>query len=91
MSSYIPEGPPATPPADESSPLLPQITMLTADALAQLIAELCPPAIKPRLLEMPAKGHSTAPKFDEDLVNLQSFFTELEHHFAQCQIRDNIV
>jgi len=91
MSSYIPEGPSATSLADELSPLLLQITMLTADALARLIAELHPPATEPRLPEMPAKGHSTAPKFDEDLANLQSFFTELEHHFARCQIRDDIV
>jgi len=91
MSSYIPEGPPAAPLAAESSPPLLQIMMLTADALAHLITELCPPAPEPRLPEMPAKGHSTALKFDEDPVNLQSFFTELEHHFTQYQIRDNIV
>ena len=91
MSSYVPEGLPATSPADESSPLLPQIMMLTANALARLIAELCLSASEPRLPEMSAKAHLTALNFDEDPANLQSFFTELEHHFTQCQIRDNIV
>ena len=36
---------------------------------------------------MPAKSHSSAPKFDDDPANLESYFTELEHLFDRCRVR----
>ena len=36
---------------------------------------------------MPVKSHSSAPKFDDDPANLESYFTELEHLFNRCRIR----
>ena len=36
--------------------------------------------------EMPAKGHSSAPKFDDKPANLESYFSELEYHLDHCHI-----
>lgn len=39
---------------------------------------------------MPARGHSTAPKFSPDQPReLRRFFKELEYHFTACTITDN--
>jgi len=38
------------------------------------------------MLEMPAKGHSTVPKFDDEPTNLESYFTKLEYQFNRCRI-----
>jgi len=39
------------------------------------------PAHELQMLEMPAKGHSAAPKFDDKPANLESYLTELEYQF----------
>ena len=35
---------------------------------------------------MPAKGHLSAPKFDDKSANLESYFSELEYHLDHCRI-----
>ena len=36
--------------------------------------------------EMPAKSQSSAPKFDDEPANLESYFRELEYQFDRCRI-----
>jgi hypothetical protein len=37
---------------------------------------------------MPAHGHLSAPKFEGDPTNLESYFSKLEYHFHICNIAD---
>jgi hypothetical protein len=78
----------AVPPINPSAPpATGQTWTLTPDMLAQLF-HATQPIHEPKTPEMPAKGHSAAPKFDDEPANLESYFTELEYQFDRCRIND---
>jgi len=65
---------------------IPPLAMPTAMQLMELLRHFVvqsanQPAHEPKTPEMPAKGHSAAPKFDDEPANLKSYFTELEYQF----------
>jgi len=76
------------PPATPASPsVAPHPAAQLMELLGQFVAQLANhPAHEPKTPEMPAKGHSTAPKFDDEPANLESYFTELEYQFDRCRI-----
>ena len=82
-----PPNPPAAPAAPAAAPAAQQQWTITPDMLTQLLRASQPP-VDHRVPEMPAKGHSSAPKFDDEPANLESYFTELEYHFDRCCITD---
>ena len=70
---------------------IPPLAMPTAAQLMELLGHFVAqsanqPAHEPKTPKMPAKGHSTAPKFDDEPANLESYFTELEYQFDRCRI-----
>ena len=67
---------------------LPPNFMVSPELLFQFMQQMhqSTPAPEPQTLEMPAKGHLSAPKFDDKPVNLESYFSELEYHLDHCCI-----
>jgi len=70
---------------------IPPLAMPTAMQLMELLRHFVvqlanQPGHEPKTPEMPAKGHSTAPKFNDEPANLESYFTELKYQFDQCRI-----
>ena len=80
-SDIIPLATPAPP------PVAPNPAAQLMELLGQFVAQSAnQPAHEPKMPEMPAKGHSTAPKFNDEPTNLESYFTELEYQFDRCRI-----
>ena len=70
---------------------IPPLTMPTAVQLMELLRHFVvqsanQPTHEPRTPEMPVKGHSATPKFNDEPANLESYLTELEYQFNKCCI-----
>ena len=80
----VPDGiPPAINAPPAAAPTTAQLIELLGHFVAQSANQL---AHEPRTPEMPAKGHSAAPKSNDEPANLESYFTELEYQFNRCCI-----
>jgi hypothetical protein len=87
IASKLEGAPEEVPPVTPAPPAGPtRETTELMDFLGQLLARASVPPSEPKIPEMPAKGHSAAPKFDDEPANLESYFTELEYQFDRCRI-----
>jgi len=74
-----------------ATPAPPPVTLNPAAQVMELLSQFVvqsanQPAHKPKMPEIPAKEHSTVPKFDDKPANLESYFMELEYQFDRCHI-----
>jgi len=80
-SDIVPLATPAPP------PVAPNPAAQLMELFGQFVAQSAnQPVYEPKTPEMPAKGYSTAPKFDDEPANLESYFMELEYQFDRCCI-----